>query len=116
MADKLKQEAVQAFGGRCQCPHGCAVTHPDLLEFAHPNHDGGKNREIRNYHGRRASRRKYVGPTLLRQLKKAGWADETPETGKVLMLCKLCHAAYDARRRGVRVSCKEFHGIRKREP
>jgi len=62
---------------------------------------------IRTYHGFAASRRAFVGDKLLRHLKAAGWADETPETGKVRMLCMLCHAAYD---RGI--SCKEFHGIR----
>ena len=103
MASKLKLEAVQKFGGKCQCP-ACPVTEPDVLEFSHVNHDGGKNRELRTYRGLPASRRAFVGDKLLRHLKAAGWVDETPETGKVQMLCKNCHTLYD---RGI--SCATQH-------
>ena len=107
MPSKLKLEEVEVFGGKCQCPT-CTVSHPDFLEFAHPNLDGGKKKKTRKINGRKEERRVYVGDTLLRHLKKADWANETKETGKVLMLCRFCHVAHD---RGF--CCKEFfHGLR----
>jgi hypothetical protein len=65
------------------------------LEFAHVNQDGNINRVPRNYNGLVTLRRKYVGDSLLRLLKKRGWVQETPESGKVVMLCLLCHRALD---------------------
>lgn len=94
MASKIKLEAIGVFGGKCQCPK-CSISHPDLLQFSHVNKDGGKNRQIRTYQGLPTSRRTYQGDTLLRHLKRAGWVNETPETGKIQMLCQHCHTLFD---------------------
>lgn len=94
MASKLKLEAIQVFGGKCQCPK-CPIIHPDLLQFSHVNRDGGKNRVLVMYNGQLTWRRPFKGDSLLRRLKKANWTNETLETGKIQMLCQHCHTLLD---------------------
>jgi hypothetical protein len=40
-----KSEVIQHYGGKCQCPGGCAVSDPDFLTIDHILGDGAKHRK-----------------------------------------------------------------------
>jgi hypothetical protein len=41
----LKKEFLAAYGGRCQCPCGCAITEPAYLTLGHISGGGNRHRE-----------------------------------------------------------------------
>jgi len=63
-AQKLKAEALAAYGGKCVC---CGEANPGFLTFDHKNSDGSKRRK--------KAGRKGWGTSLYRELKRLNWPD-----------------------------------------
>ena len=78
--DRLKAEAVAAYGGRCA---HCGEDDPVVLQLAHRYRDGAARH--------RESGRRLVGTNLIRRIKQEGWPDW------ILLLCANCHLRYDAK-------------------
>jgi hypothetical protein len=73
-ARKLRNEVLDAYGGRCMC---CGETTPEFLGIDHVNNDGEKHRaELKGY-----------GRSIYRWLKNEGY----PQDGRFQLLCHNCN-------------------------
>jgi hypothetical protein len=82
---KIKQEMITAYGGKCQCPGGCDIVEPKFLSL---DHEGCGTRQKKRTLDIRNGK-KLGGYNLYLELKKQGW----PQEGRRL-LCQNCNCAW----------------------
>jgi hypothetical protein len=46
---RLKMRVIAGYGGKCQCPGGCACAVPEFLTIDHIDNDGKADRKVRGY-------------------------------------------------------------------
>lgn len=66
--DRLKQEIIAAYGGKCCWHEGCDVSDPDMLVVDHVNDDGVEDRK-------RPDGKQFLGSAMYKKIKKAGFPD-----------------------------------------
>lgn len=76
---RVRDEAIQILGGRCQCFCGCQDSRKGILEIAHKNGDGKQHRKEVGY-----------APYSM-----SLWIRRNPTTKRVWVLCPSCHTSWD---------------------
>lgn len=81
---KLKQEFVDAYGGKCTC---CGIKEIEFLTLEHIFNDGAKERKQLREDGI-VGKKKAVGSVIYKLLKKRGWPKD-----RYTVLCWNCNCA-----------------------